>query len=374
MRHVCALQKNKEYDASLQKKSGTKFVRHRSVSRANVVLYDVGVFTVKLAETENAPAATAISITLESLKRLAMVDPSTVLPDPPPSSHCGGHQQSGRRGNRAGDHTARAAPRREAVAACSEAGAAASSSTSTAPAQVRQPARKRRRMRRVVESDSSESEDSSHSSSSDSSDAQARDVQTTGSRERQIDDDDDERAQVPEGFQQIAWVEGDNIDHFMVWTAIDGQQYSWHRGKVVKALSKHTRYTHDVFLDESRQKRGIALDAKGYADGCWIAIAPHDGAASTSNDVEARRAEASASVEQTLAVTVEVSTPRRAHARRRERKPFECGKCHKSNDAFLYCPSDSPDGAPPPLCCIDCAPRGWVCVSRTDYESELVHK
>lgn len=357
------VQKNAEYDASLRNKSGTKFVRHRNVSRENIVLYDVGVFAVKLGETHNTPAATAVSITLESLKRLAMVDATFVVPDPPPISHSPAHQQTARRGPRSAPQPCHRA--RPEVAA-------PSTEPTTAAAQPRpQPNRKRPRSKRVVQSDSSESEESSKSSahdksdSSDSSDEGARADAMSDTCAPADDVREDERPQIPQGFQRIEWSQGDDLLHFMVWTAVDRQLPSWHRGKVLKVLRNHTRYTHDVTLDESRQRRGIALDATGYNNGCWIALALQN-TTNSSQLVEAQTSEASTSVERPPA-SVPTGTPSRVQSRRRVRTTFECSKCHKSNDT-LYCPSDAPDGVAPPLCCIECAPRGWVSLSRTDYE------
>lgn len=85
--------------------------------------------------------------------------------------------------------------------------------------------------------------------------------------------EDNEDPVLPAGYNPITWNAGDPIEHFMVWTAVNGQQPDWHHGHVCKVLKSHKRYTHDVFLDGTREKRGMALNASGYADGCWYPMA-----------------------------------------------------------------------------------------------------
>lgn len=71
----------------MNRKSGTKFVRHQNVGRDDIVLYDVRVQAVRLLETDTTPATGAIQISLESLKLLAELDSRFKLPKDPPASH-----------------------------------------------------------------------------------------------------------------------------------------------------------------------------------------------------------------------------------------------------------------------------------------------
>lgn len=53
---------------------------------------------------------------------------------------------------------------------------------------------------------------------------------------------------------------------------------------------------------------------------------------------------------------------------------FKCMACNVHGDAFLYCPSQSPDGTSPPLRCVNCVPsKGWSSISltSTDYVRKL---
>lgn len=354
-------QLNKDYSAH-NRKSGTRYVRHRNVGRAQIVLYDVSVFAVKLPETANTPATTAVSISLESLKRLSAIDPTIVLPEPLPMSHCSDKQATRNRASAA--HPPRANQQTEAVRR----------SSAVVPPRRPPQQQQRKRRRRVVQSDSSSDEmhesksSSDESSSEDSSVAGGAGVDNVGGGGAQHDDN--EQPDPPSGYEITSWKEGDKISNFMVWTSIDSQSPKWHRGQVVKALRSHRRYTHDVTLDGSTQKRGIALETKGYADGCWVAIAPKGARPRTPSPTEPPHSPSPRPPERNSVANADVPTVER-RVRARVRVLFECSKCRRNDYAFLYCPANPPDGVPPPLCCVQCAPRGWVSLSRTDYERSL---
>lgn len=252
------------------------------MTRHNIVLYDVNVFAVKLDATPDAPATTAISISIQSLRDLAALDSTVVLPDPIPASHLSSGQGGPRsrpaprskkpRGSNA--HTGPHDPR------ASGHNVPASKQHPTAPS--RPTAAMRPKRRRLVQSSNEDEVSSEHSSEESSSERSCNEARPSAivsgnvncaPAEDSSDDPDDERPNIPSGYTAVPWKEGDQIKHFMVWTAIDQQPATWHQGKVIKVLKSNRHFTHDVVLDKSQDKRGIALDAKGYSDGCWVAIA-----------------------------------------------------------------------------------------------------
>lgn len=318
---------------------------------------------MKLPETATTPATTAVSISLESLRRLPAIDPTIVLPNPLPMSHCSDKQATRNRAS-----TAHAGPR-----AHQQTEEVRRRSAVVPPR--RQPQQQQRKRPRVVQSESSSGDEMNESkSSSDESSSEDSSVAggaggnaIVGGAEH---DDNEQPPDPPSGYEITSWKEGDDISSFMVWTSIDGQSPKWHRGQVVKVLRSHRRYTHDVTLDGSTQKRGIALESKGYADGCWVAIAPKGARPRTPAPTEPPHPPSPRPPERDSVADAEVPTVER-RVRARVRVLFECSKCRRHDHAFLYCPANAPDGVPPPLCCDKCAPRGWVSLSRTDYERSL---
>ena len=90
------------------------------------------------------------------------------------------------------------------------------------------------------------------------------------------DDDDDVPLQMPDGWEQTSWQPGDVISNFMVWTQVAGERRrTWHMGVVVRTLARPTvreGFTHDVCLDGTTERRGMALSTDSYDDDVWVAI------------------------------------------------------------------------------------------------------
>lgn len=79
------LRENPEYEAGNRKK-GTKFVRHQQMTRSEVVLYDVQVFSV--ARPDGAPG-NAVCVSVDSLRELASKSAHPPIPAQLPQTHGG---------------------------------------------------------------------------------------------------------------------------------------------------------------------------------------------------------------------------------------------------------------------------------------------
>ena len=193
-------------------KTGNKFIRRYHVERSDVVLYQVEVNPVRIPETATTKSHTALQLTLASLERLARVCPEFALPDELPPSH------------------------------------ARDEETESPGAGPRKKKRKRRRAV-VVQSDGDEGEGSAG---------------------------DDVPPSAPDGWKVGAWEPGDNITNFMVWTQLQGEERrTWHAGEVTRTLARPTvreGFTHDVCLDGTTQRRGLALSADAYEAGVWVPL------------------------------------------------------------------------------------------------------
>jgi hypothetical protein len=95
--------------------------------------------------------------------------------------------------------------------------------------------------------------------------------------EEEMDEGEDDASppEVPDGFQEQAWTDGEDVYDFMVWTAIEGLRPSWHAGLTIKKLGVRRRdgFTHDAKLDGTNDIRGVTLSLSAHAEGCWICLA-----------------------------------------------------------------------------------------------------
>ena len=97
--------------------------------------------------------------------------------------------------------------------------------------------------------------------------------------EEEEDEDDvdgDVLAVAPDGWELVAWEHGETIANFMVWTQLAGEAHrTWHVGVVARTLARLTvrdGFTHDVCLDGTAERRGLALSAETYGEEVWTAI------------------------------------------------------------------------------------------------------
>lgn len=255
------------------------------------MLYDVGVFSVRLDETATSPATTAVSITLESLRLLAQLDSAYALPDNIPASHTeeGTAQAQTRKGKlsrRQNDAAGGASdPRRKKAAPRRAAAKSKPKRKKDDSSQEDEPS-----AASVESSSEAEVADSSEDGSKDDRDADAvRRPSSVSSNSSLSNDGGEDEPTLPNGFERISWKEGDPFASFMVWTAVDRAPPAWHCGHVVKVLKTHKRYTHDVTLDGTKAKRGMALDVSGYNNGCWFPIARQQGDDTNNNSEDEAR-------------------------------------------------------------------------------------
>ena len=206
---------NVHHDPS-NKKSGGKFVRVPQLQRDDIVLYNVEVDGIRVPATQGEKAHTKLQLTRKSLEGLAIVRPSFVMPSPLPPSHA---DQAG------------------------------IDEEDNAPGGGRARGNGRRRSRALVVSEEEEDED---------------------------DVDDDVQAVAPDGWEVVPWEPGEIITNFMVWTQLPGEAHrTWHVGVVARTLARPTvreGFTHDVCLDGTAERRGLALSAETYGEGVWNAI------------------------------------------------------------------------------------------------------
>ena len=76
-------------------------------------------------------------------------------------------------------------------------------------------------------------------------------------------EDDDPLPTPPLGFEIVDWAVGDSVEHFLSYCKVARQVARWHVGIVDKPV-QHRVYTHDAFLDGTKQKRGVILTAQLY--------------------------------------------------------------------------------------------------------------
>ena len=103
-----------------------------------------------------------------------------------------------------------------------------------------------------------------------------RSSDTEGDDDEVEEIDDDVPFIVPEGWKIGAWEPGDEISNFLVWTQLPGEVHrTWHVGVVARALPRPTireGFTHDVCLDGTSQRRGLALSSATYEEGVWVLL------------------------------------------------------------------------------------------------------
>ena len=214
---------NPLYDPKDPRK-GTMYVRHHDLSREVVCLYAVETFTTK-DKAADGEVTTSLRVKASTLERLASVCPDVCMPSRLPASHvsCGVGKP----------------PKKKPHAAADAAGGSGDG---------------RRKRKQVVRDSDDEPEEPS-------------------------DGDDDPPPPIPEGYKVIGWSEGQDVTHFMLWTAVGASRASWHLGITVKKLGtkrKRDSFTHDAKLDGSDGVRGVTLSAAVHAEGCWVCLEKSD--------------------------------------------------------------------------------------------------
>jgi len=191
-------------------RKGTKFVRLKDVRRDAICLYAVETFTTK--EKVNGEMQTCLRVKASSLDRLSQVCPHMPMPAKLPGTHV--KIESHKRQKQQPD----AGPSR--------------------------------------------------------TDATGKDTEMVSEEGEAGEDEDDTPAPIPHGFQKAVWLPGQQVKHFMLWTAVGKTKASWHTGVIVKQLgaSRRDGFTHDAKLDGTSDMRGVKLTEALHAEGVWILL------------------------------------------------------------------------------------------------------
>ena len=268
-------------------KSGTKFVRQQNVSRADILVYNVQVWSAPAPEGH--PTKTVVRVKPESLDALALV--STEQPPVPadeselPETHGGGASRTSGETRRGGDPPARGG------------GRARASGRARGRGRARGAGRGRGRAAAARDDDDDEADDADGGASGGSaqsaqnSDAQNSDADASNpasDEDPPASDEEDPPPPIPEGWETVDF--GQPFARFLLWTSISiavEQQRNkkqrqrnvppaWHDMLVVKELGANRRdgLTHDAHLfgEDPGRKRGVCLSKEWHQNGCWVGI------------------------------------------------------------------------------------------------------
>eukprot|EP00965_Chrysotila_dentata_P193793 6175967-Pleurochrysis_carterae.AAC.1 len=231
---------NASYDRH-NKHSGSHFVRHLSIGRDVVKLYNVQTFVKK--------ATSELRIKPSSLEELASLCPEEfAFPDQIPNTHTAVHDQQRRR---SWSHPAEA----------SSSAAASSQHSATAAAEQEAPAQPRREQPQRSRARSTSYQNEDDDPAADSSDEEPDDVSNnTNDATPELDSSDEAEVPppVPTGMKIVDWDKStSSIATFAYWASVDQQAACWHTGKVQRVLrpGRRDRFTHDAKLDGSNLVR-----------------------------------------------------------------------------------------------------------------------
>eukprot|EP00965_Chrysotila_dentata_P049669 1646963-Pleurochrysis_carterae.AAC.1 len=270
-------------------RSGLKFVRHSTLSRSHIVMYNVKTlerrgelriaasalkelaticpeypFPASILVTHRQPGAAASSRAASTGQSSLQQQPSQQQPSQQQPSQQQPSHSSQQQRTAMQQQSTKDAPRARLGAGLSR------SAGSTGRQRVQQ---------QLQDQDSSDEEQQRKrqqaANSSDEGDDTYQDETQAGSK-ADTEAEDDPPPPVPAGMAIVDWSgTREEVDEFLLWTTVDASSPAWHHGKVRRALKGKRRdgYTHDARLDDSSAVRGVTLSEGGCVDGLWMPIA-----------------------------------------------------------------------------------------------------